>query len=349
MTVVDDYLRSCWKLERVYSNFFSPSEISSFREMQSVTGAVVSGSTALEFFAREIYGACELQVYSVQEYTPQVFAWLIRIGYTFRSKGGQHPDVVEEFRRRNLRDFSPTVKYSARVVSGVYSFTRGTVRIEVVSVFNTVVDAILRCHTSEYLSLNQYLPTISFLKHSVAGLMNIITHDRAICFYPKSTLLRKTMLQLEIYNASPSWRKTLIASVKEYRRLGWNVLYTTNGFEAVSPVSEFSTRPRHVADELCFVLNFPFDPTNRNPHSSLSTDFCLDTNGWQMTYLHTGQPLLHYEHFSSLWLKNSYCVVNLDAAQSSLLRIIDFVNHHTPNEMSIGEVLYVFCFPMTYR
>ena len=63
--------------------YFTVQEIFHFRELQATTGAIISGSTALQFFDRTVYADSDLDIYVQHDRARDLALWLDSIGYTF--------------------------------------------------------------------------------------------------------------------------------------------------------------------------------------------------------------------------------------------------------------------------
>jgi len=63
--------------------YFTPPEIIHFHELQATTGAIISGSTALQFFDRTNYASSDLDLYVKHSCARPIVMWLQSIGYVF--------------------------------------------------------------------------------------------------------------------------------------------------------------------------------------------------------------------------------------------------------------------------
>jgi len=67
----------------IVGHYFTFQEILRFRELQATTGAIISGSTALQFFDRTIYANSDLDLYVQHDCACDLALWLESIGYMF--------------------------------------------------------------------------------------------------------------------------------------------------------------------------------------------------------------------------------------------------------------------------
>ncbi len=77
-------MKHAFCVDRLLSRYFTPSEILCFRELQFVTGALISGSTAVQFFDRDTYPNSDLDVYVEHRYVRILTDWLVNIGYEYK-------------------------------------------------------------------------------------------------------------------------------------------------------------------------------------------------------------------------------------------------------------------------
>ncbi len=82
--MVQDYMKRAFRVDRLLSRYFSPAEITHFRELQFVTGALISGSTALQFLDRDTYPDSDLDVYVQYRFIRLLTEWLVEIGYKYK-------------------------------------------------------------------------------------------------------------------------------------------------------------------------------------------------------------------------------------------------------------------------
>ena len=76
-------MKRAFCVDRLLSRYFTPAEITRFRELQSLTGALISGSTALQFLDRDTYPNSDLDVYVEHRYVRCLAEWLVEIGYKY--------------------------------------------------------------------------------------------------------------------------------------------------------------------------------------------------------------------------------------------------------------------------
>lgn len=85
-------LQQCWTVDTGLARWFdNPFD---FRQMLGNCGAVVSGSTAVQFFDRTRYPASDLDIVIPITTTYSMGLWLMENGYTFQPRGTDFTDFV---------------------------------------------------------------------------------------------------------------------------------------------------------------------------------------------------------------------------------------------------------------
>ena len=83
-SIVEDYRKRAFCVDRLLLRYFTPAEITRFRELQYLTGALISGSTALQFLDRDTYPDSDLDVYVQYRFIRPLTEWLVQIGYKYK-------------------------------------------------------------------------------------------------------------------------------------------------------------------------------------------------------------------------------------------------------------------------
>ncbi|TRM55196.1 hypothetical protein BD626DRAFT_352223, partial [Schizophyllum amplum] len=226
---VDNYKRRAYRLHRVLCRFMSYDDVDRFRVLQTLTGAVVSGSIALQFLDRVNYSACDMDVYTDVHHVYEVFAFFSNIGYLYQPRISHARDAMDE-------EAVPTneVGYKIRSVAGVYNFTRPscpTAKVQLIIARHAVIDVILDFHSCN--------------SHHLAVVMNIITHYAAYSLYPYETFIARRGLCLNKEYGAAS-RPIL----DKYRDRGWRMLHRV--VDAAG--SQFAEGTRFVGDRMTWVV-----------------------------------------------------------------------------------------------
>ncbi|KAL0578305.1 hypothetical protein V5O48_003682 [Marasmius crinis-equi] len=170
--VIESYRRSAHDIDKLLLMFFTLVEIQRFRELQSFDGFLISGSIALQYFARVVWPDSDLDIYCY----PKHFARLVRLlgafGYDYIPDAGQTLDL-HAFVKVIQEGVGDLLHYDSRQsISAVLSFTRVTngvsKKVQVVVCQRSPMEAILKFHSTV--------------------VMNFIGPTHAVCLYPYSTL-----------------------------------------------------------------------------------------------------------------------------------------------------------------
>lgn len=273
--------------------YFTPDEVLGFRTIQETQGALISGSSAIQFFERSVIEESDLDVYVEHRNTLVLGLFLQSIGYSFIPRSNHlahYPDYVPSFEEvfnslsDNLARQYPTI-YPMKGIGSVYDFKRGERTVQVITTKGPVMEVILSFHSSVYpLILTLFPSSSSFL----GAPLNIITHSHAYSLYPKATFDEKRSL---ILRATYDGQRHEDARAK-YRVRGWRLLPYVSCHEATHPECEFSAGPRWVGDSKCMTVQLPPSGAapSPNPHiwpsNSWKLEFDLD-NTARMKCRHT--------------------------------------------------------------
>ncbi|KAF9257708.1 hypothetical protein L218DRAFT_935572 [Marasmius fiardii PR-910] len=205
---VKSFYRNAFQIERVLLPYFGPLEITIFRLLQYTTGLVISGSTALSFFTREVYDGSDLDLYVECTRSSLIFSFLISVGYKYepRRTGSRHqPDTLEEavhdMHLRTEDDLSfistmhESMTYDFPGIGDVVNFVKGGKKVQVIACTCPPLIAILQFHSTV--------------------VMNVIDYSHAISFYPQATFRDKLSLQTTERDA---------AVYEKYEKRGWRMI-----------------------------------------------------------------------------------------------------------------------------
>lgn len=180
-----------------------------FREMQQHTGALVSGSTALQLFERTTYHGSDLDVYVERRYSPAAVRF-VRDREQYLLKTTKHcVNVLEE----PLSDMVNRVSYDdyvAKGISEVLTFVNDDRHVQVIIAERSPMEIILNFHSSTLAGPDQ----IHTLNSQPACVMNLFTHHTAYSLFPRHTFVKKTS---RILNAQRSARARLADNPRRIR------------------------------------------------------------------------------------------------------------------------------------
>lgn len=141
---LDAYRRRTFRVERVLSPFFV--DCSGFRKIQSITGALVSGSAALQLFDRAVYRNSDLDVYVDRDYVLDVVRFIReREHYAFQ------PTIAQALTPEKIIQEPEVGLYSYESntgISNVLNFARGDQRVQLIVAKRSPLEVILGFHSS---------------------------------------------------------------------------------------------------------------------------------------------------------------------------------------------------------
>ncbi|KAL0572349.1 hypothetical protein V5O48_009620 [Marasmius crinis-equi] len=274
---VKGFYGTALQAERILAPYFSPGDTRRFRILQYATGTVISGSTALSFFTREVYDGSDLDLYVDVEFALHLVHFLASCGYAYEpynTESKQQPDAIEDAIEEMSNRLAGT--FESGVVDGDTEYMRFTNGIG--DVFNFVLEGrriqVIACHLS---------PVDVVLKFHSTVVMNIITYSHAISFYPCSTFRDK--VSLRTIN-SDFRREQQLAACDKYALRGWSLISEPDIPSFFSPSSAINCRedPRHPGDRHCWTVPLrrvtDFEPSVPGPGLfALSSSYF-----WKMTH-----------------------------------------------------------------
>ncbi len=125
--IVQKYMLEAFDIDRHFSRFFpNPSE---FCSLQASTGAIVSGSNALQFFNRSHYPESDLDVYAPVKSCQIISDFMLGLGYEFVPSSCQLPTFKDTIARRNRPTSYHTRKPRAKNnsfegIRGMFTFSK---------------------------------------------------------------------------------------------------------------------------------------------------------------------------------------------------------------------------------
>lgn len=153
---VESFNRRAFQIEKVLSPYFSPDEIEDFRILQYAAGALISGSTALQFFDCSVYPDADLDLYIELKWCQSIAEFLQCIAYTYQPTKKQassfdsalHHTLGLDFQHiwdDNEEGFEGYVYYG---IAGVFNFVRDQKKVQIIACHSCVMDVILGFHSS---------------------------------------------------------------------------------------------------------------------------------------------------------------------------------------------------------
>ncbi|KAJ3920927.1 hypothetical protein F5877DRAFT_65348 [Lentinula edodes] len=215
---VRKYRERVFSIQHAYRNFFNIEEIGEFQNLQSSIGLLVSGSTVLEFFNREIYKG-DLDTFCNIQHCKVAGNWLISHAYSYRPKQDQAIDFDSSFSETYNKETASQIAQDAD--TDEYQF-------------NTVI----RIQANEL----------------SACVMNVFTHRAAYCLFSKLTLEEKTTMLIDI-QAPLNARE--MYPIQKYKNRGFKIMHNPDFRLICDPSSSLSAVvPRYIGDRHCCRVPF---------------------------------------------------------------------------------------------
>ncbi|KAJ8502365.1 hypothetical protein ONZ45_g11831 [Pleurotus djamor] len=221
---LDTYLQQVYSVDRLLSRHLYGRHIEGFREMQALTGLIISGSSVLNFLTLEADNTSDIDLYVPITGGEYVGAWLQRIGCIPHYKNQRisfFRTLQEKLRGvlnltlSDLRSHTPQAllqdipltpprpsvyasilsdsnPYQSRQILTVVDFlSPKKTKIQLVICVGTVIDALLSFHSSH--------------------VMNFATAHACYCLFPEETIGLKTSLKF------PNQNPRTVEAYKKYR------------------------------------------------------------------------------------------------------------------------------------
>ncbi|KAG7098196.1 hypothetical protein E1B28_000164 [Marasmius oreades] len=206
---VDAYWKRALNISRLLLPFFTDHKARDFRIIQAATGALISGSTALQFFARTRYPDSDLDVYVEHRFALELLSFLEAIGYTFVS--------TEQPPNKHLPDLRVIVERAASImaghivagytpgtgIAGVYNMRKADKVIQVITATESPMDIILNFHSTV--------------------VMNAISYSHAYSLYPSATFNHSLSL-VSYCGESVGRNEGAEIARKKYISRGWKMV-----------------------------------------------------------------------------------------------------------------------------
>ncbi|KAJ3909334.1 hypothetical protein F5879DRAFT_791735, partial [Lentinula edodes] len=259
---VRKYRERVFSIQHAYRNFFNIEEIGEFQNLQSSIGLLVSGSTVLEFFNREIYKG-DLDTFCNIQHCKVAGNWLISHAYSYRPKQDQAIDFDSSFSETynketasQIAQDADTDEYQFNTVVGIWNFMRGSSKIQLVATRGAPLKCIFSFHST--------------------CVMNVFTHRAAYCLFSKLTLEEKTTMLIDI-QAPLNARE--MYPIQKYKNRGFKIMHNPDFRLICDPSSSLSAVvPRYIGDRHCCRV-----PFHRYSTTTSDIDF-LEVNSWVMGY-----------------------------------------------------------------
>ena len=298
---VSSYLRRAFKLERLLSRYLSDKEILELRCLQFSTGAIISGSTALQFLDRSFYPDSDLDIYVQQDYTQEIASWLETIGYKMLPREGSTKTNLQHTMAEmaELSDV-PMIPPSSNIYPGSFAileFSRGYSenRVQLMITEGSPVASVLHFHSSMFKLFDSFY----LLTPALACVMNFITYEKAYALYPGATFsARKSLVTSVISRPSHAHQHSTDRALEKYKARGWQIIRRMTKELITEDSANFPTGLRRVGDSKCWTMTIL--PKLDFPPST------IEANTWKLDHDRFLGSAMKFATFSEPQLRFNY-------------------------------------------
>ncbi|KAI5891523.1 uncharacterized protein SCHCODRAFT_01096993 [Schizophyllum commune H4-8] len=244
---VQNYLRRAFNIDAALERFIPQDKISTFRDMQHSTDAIISGSFALRFLGRYDWEVNDLDLYVEERCVEEVRDCLVDIGYRYRARADQVRDFDAELDRSLSR--ADDDHYPIDALKAAFNFHMGKRTIQLLVTGSAVLDVVLRFHST--------------------AVMNVITHSTAYALYPETTFHERRSLWMRPLCES----EKLQVAYEKYEDRGFRMVQSIHRSEAADAACELGKRFRWIGDAMTWVLplpatgDFPIEYEDKEDHA----------------------------------------------------------------------------------
>ncbi|KAK7038816.1 hypothetical protein VNI00_010446 [Paramarasmius palmivorus] len=277
---VKEFFRRAYRVENILLPFFTLQEIRASRILQYTYGVLISGSTALSFFEREVHPDTDLDIYVDVRFCAIVAHFLIGSGYRYapgesreKKQPGNLEDAIEKAVRPELRRLDMSMKYSSDGMADVFAFVQED---------------------------GSWLRQVGLVA-SQAVIMNIIGYAHAISLYPRSTF--KNHISLKLYTNN----KCAEQARRKYQKRGWTLISVPDAASAVSRRADVNIFFRRLLDEFCWRI--PLEPVEDFvPAPALNVGMYMILHSLKLDCIDWSNVCVAYETISGTKMVQSYCL-----------------------------------------
>jgi hypothetical protein len=255
---VSSYLRRAFKLERLLNRYLSDKEILELRCLQFRTGAIISGSTALQFLDRSFYPNSDLDIYVQQDYKQEIASWLGIIGYKMLpTKGSTKTNLQHTMDEMAQLSDVPIVPPSSTIYPGSFAileFSRGFSenKVQLMITEGSPVASVLNFHSSMFKLFDPFYS----LTPALACVMNFITYEKAYALYPRATFAARKSLVTSVFSRpSHAHQLSTERALEKYKARGWQIHRRMTKEMITEDSANFSTGLRRVGDSKCWTMS----------------------------------------------------------------------------------------------
>ncbi|KAL1698330.1 hypothetical protein EV121DRAFT_297302 [Schizophyllum commune] len=233
--LVDAFIACRYHPSIVLSKFFSVDYLyTAFRVVQRRSGAIVSGSSALQLVSRSQFPRRDLDVYvNIHNDISTMLTFLTAtIKYAYVPRPGQALNATREVTATRMRVNASSIHhYDANGLLGVMDFISEGRKVQLILCDGDPRACVLNFHST--------------------AVMNYIEWDRVVCLYPRSTVLDRVNIPARF--PAPFY----IAMLEKYAARGWTPLLGPDALERMTSGELADGQIRSMYDRYCWVIPIP--------------------------------------------------------------------------------------------
>ncbi|KAI5827107.1 hypothetical protein K523DRAFT_75487 [Schizophyllum commune Tattone D] len=265
--IARDYCDIAFQPHRCLEKFLDRDQTAGLFAVLQNTGAIISGSVAMQFFTREVSPDCVLDLYVDRFHTADLFAFVRGLGYVYMPTSPQ-PDSLGEALARAVKAESTRAEFLANKEALLDTFV-----FEHFAYSSKVVRVMVAVHS----------PIDAVLDFPSTVTMNFLTYRAAYSLYPRGTFISKTGV---CFNGS--FRSVSI----QFKRRGWDLRSIIEDEHFLGLGREVTSKMRYVGDEYTWTINFDKSDPQIDP---------ILFHSWSMTWTHVqlarARPQMHRQFY----------------------------------------------------
>ncbi|KAH8801875.1 hypothetical protein DL96DRAFT_1774291 [Flagelloscypha sp. PMI_526] len=275
LRLVDEYTCRRFRVDHVFSPFFTPEQTVALRKTQAKSSVLVSGSAAVQFFECVKYPHSDLDLYADIDAMQALALFIESAGYVFKNAEFQQPSLKSSLTSLiNMDRPVNTISYDNPGILDVFAFEKvlspdgDVLQIQMIVSRGPVMAAIFDFYST--------------------AIMNIITYQNAIALFPVTSFHRYETL------VSALETEKVRRGLEKYASRGWKIVRPTGHSELYRHAKLQHDVYRRIGDRRCWTVSL--SPVEGVPNKAFDI-FCL--NSWKVSQARTQEdyPIVDMSFF----------------------------------------------------
>ncbi|THU92484.1 hypothetical protein K435DRAFT_862455 [Dendrothele bispora CBS 962.96] len=240
--LVLEYIATAFTYQKLLRNYFTATELRSFRVVHHATDLLLTGANILGFLARQpMPGDDVLEIFAPARTVETLITFLLSCGfvcdkYSYIGQTANYDELLKpKTGSKTVQNRSMTTAFRETAVEGVIFFQRD----------DTIISVTV-CPSS---------PMYAVLKQPSAAHTTVATANRIICVFPNTLLYERYNFRLRETCSDRGW---VHAACRRYTSRGWPIKKLTEPRCTTSP--ELWPFGRYYMDDNCLVLSLAGGP-----------------------------------------------------------------------------------------